>query len=319
MLSTLPLFDDPLPHLAALLAPRLAALAAHGIFIGGSSWKYAGWLGQIYTRERYLARGRFSTKKFEAECLEEYAKTFPIVCGDFSFYQFPSDAFWQRLFFAAPAAFQFAFKVPEEITVRRFPRHERYGPRAGRDNDAFLSAGLFCEAFLRPLEPYRDRTALLIFEFGAFPRETFAGVDAFLERLDPFLAALPRGPRYAVEIRNPEFLDAAYFACLQRHDVAHVFNAWTRMPELGVQMAIADAFTADFSVVRALLRRGRAYEEAVAALQPYTRIQDPNPGVRQSIRQLIAHSRDLRRRAYIFINNRLEGNAPETIAALTED
>src|SRR5262249_54174359 len=122
-MSTLPLFEDqiPLPELAARLEPRLSRLANEQIYFGTSSWRYEGWAGQIYTRERYLTRGRFSQKKFEAECLEEYAKIFPAVCGDFSFYQFPSDAFWQRLFASAPASLRWGFKVPEDITVKQFP------------------------------------------------------------------------------------------------------------------------------------------------------------------------------------------------------
>ena len=35
----------------------LAALAAAGVFLGTSSWKYPGWLGQLYTRDRYVWRG----------------------------------------------------------------------------------------------------------------------------------------------------------------------------------------------------------------------------------------------------------------------
>jgi len=38
-----------------------------------------------------------------------YAETFPIVGGDFSFYQFPSDAFWSKLFASALAALRFGF------------------------------------------------------------------------------------------------------------------------------------------------------------------------------------------------------------------
>ena len=69
--------------------------------------------------------------------------------------------------------------------------------------------------FLRPLEPYRSKVTLLIFEFGTFARRSFADVGEFLDRLDPFLAALPPEFRYAVEVRNPEFLAPDYFACLR--------------------------------------------------------------------------------------------------------
>ncbi len=81
-----PLFDQRPPFDRERLARQLADLAAERILIGTSSWKYEGWIGQVYTREPYLARGEFSSRRFAAECLGEYARTFPIVCGDFSFY-----------------------------------------------------------------------------------------------------------------------------------------------------------------------------------------------------------------------------------------
>ena len=152
----------------AALAGRLRALAAEQIWIGTSSWKYPGWLDQIYSRDRYLTRGQFSRKRFEAECLAEYAETFPIVCGDFSFYQFPTSEYWQRLFAGALRAnCSSRLKVPEEVTAEVFPKHARYGPRAGMRNESFLNAEALAALFLEPLEPYRDRIAALIFEFGA--------------------------------------------------------------------------------------------------------------------------------------------------------
>jgi uncharacterized protein YecE (DUF72 family) len=132
------LFDEPGGFDRDGLAARLHALTRENIYIGGSSWKYQGWLGQVYSRERYLSRGRFSRKAFEAECLREYAETFPTVCGDFAFYQFPGQEFWHRLFSLVPPEFRFAFKVPEQITCKVFPRHARYGPQAGKENEAFL-------------------------------------------------------------------------------------------------------------------------------------------------------------------------------------
>ena len=79
------------------------------------------------------------------------------------------------------------------------------------------------------------------------------------------------------------------------------------------------AFTADFTVVRALLRPGRAYEDAVAMFAPYDQIRDENPEAREALRALIQRMREERRAAYIFVNNRLEGNAPETIRAVVDE
>lgn len=311
---TLPLFDPAPGFDKAALAGRLRALASQNIWIGTSSWKYPGWLDQIYSRDRYTTRGKFSQKRFEAECLAEYAETFPIVCGDFSFYQFPTPEFWQRLFATAPGGLRFALKVPEEVTAEVFPRHARYGPRAGMKNQSFLNADALAAGFLEPLAQYRDRIAALIFEFGArstTPRE-------FVARLGPFLDALPPSFRYSVEVRNRSFLIPLYFDCLAERKVAHVFNAWTKMPSLAEQLAIPGAFTADFTVVRALLREGRAYEQAVEQLSPYDQVRDENPEGREALRALIRRMREERRAALIFVNNRFEGNAPTTIQAIAE-
>jgi len=313
-----PLFDEPSTFPRDALADRLQRLAAENIYIGGSSWKYEGWLGQVYSRDRYLERGRFSHKRFEAECLREYAETFPAVCGDFAFYQFPTEEFWRHLFAQAPQRFRFAFKVPEQITCRVFPTHSRYGPQKGKENETFLDHRMLKEMFLTPLAPYREQVAVLIFEFGAFGPRNFAGLNEFLDRIDPFLAALPAEFRYAVEIRNPEFLQKDYFSCLRSHRMAHVYNAWSRMPELRYQITIPDSATADFLVCRALLRWGRLYERAVEEFQPYTEIKDPNPDARESMRVLIGRARENREFLFLFVNNRLEGNAPLTILSVVE-
>ncbi|HLY18329.1 MAG TPA: DUF72 domain-containing protein [Bryobacteraceae bacterium] len=312
------LFDEPSTFDRDALAERLRGLAAQGIYLGGSSWKYEGWIGQVYSRGNYLSRGRFSRQLFESTCLKEYAQTFPTVCGDFAFYQFPTPEFWARLFSLTPEGFRFAFKVPEQITCKVFPSHLRYGPQAGKANESFLDAEMLKEMFLRPLWPHRQKTALLIFEFGAFARRSMAGLSEFLDRLDPFLAALPPHFRYAVEVRNPEFLQPDYFGCLRARGIAHVYNGWSRMPELPQQVEIPGSATADFLVCRALLRPGRSYEDAVAAFTPYNEIRDPYPPARDGLRILIDRAREQRHMAFLFVNNRLEGNSPLTIMAVTD-
>jgi hypothetical protein len=70
--------------------------------------------------------------------------------------------------------------------------------------------------------------------------------------------------------------------------------------------------------VRALLREGRPYEQAVELLSPYDQVRDENPEGRETLRALIRRMREERRAALIFVNNRFEGNAPTTIQAITE-
>jgi uncharacterized protein YecE (DUF72 family) len=168
--------------------------------------------------------------------------------------------------------------------------------------------------FLEPLSPYASRIAVLIFEFGS----RSASTREFVAALDPFLAALPRSFRYAVEVRNSQYLDRRYFECLKSHGVAHVLNSWTRMPTLTQQLALSEVFPADFTVVRALLKQGRPYEQAVNEFQPYDQIREENPEARAALRAVIDRMREERRAAYIFVNNRLEGNSPLTIQAVTD-
>lgn len=186
-------------------------------------------------------------------------------------------------------------------------------------NPHFLNAELLDQQFLALLSPYRERVPLILFEFGAFPPQLFADAAEFAELLSAFLACLPDSFRYAVEIRNPELLDERYFTALRQQRVAHVFNAWTRMPEIAEQMQLPGAFTTDFTVARALLRRGRSYEEAVRQFSPYTHLRDPNPLVRAALRDLLIRAKNRAEPTYIFVNNRLEGNAPSTMEAILEE
>ena len=63
-------------------------------------------------------------------------------------------------------------------------------------------------------------------------------------------------------------------------------------------------------------RDGRPYEEAVAKFTPYSKIQDVNEPARDAIRTIITHARERAQPSYIFVNNRLEGNAPATIESI---
>ena len=108
---------------------------------------------------------------------------------------------------------------------------------------------------------------------------------------------------------------AEYFAMLCSHGVAHVFNNWTRMPSIAEQLAIEGSDTADFTVARFLLKPGRSYEESVKTFEPYRGIKEPNEEARTAAQKILEQSMVKKRRATIYVNNRLEGCAPLTIDA----
>ena len=319
--GTLPLFPDdtPEPHASAqpseyLLrnGDRIHRWASKGVFFGTSSWKYPGWKGQVYNRTYP------SNKVFEQECLSEYAGLFPTVCADFALYDFPRADRMQVIHDQTPGEFRVSLKVTDRITVKRYPKIARYGQSAGTDNPDFLNVELFEDAFLRPIESLREKRGVIIFEFSTFYPNSGVTTATFTDLVDRFLARLPKGYAFAVEVRNKEFLSADYLAMLRSHGVAHVLNNWTKMPPVVEQMQIGGVLTAPFAVIRSLLKPGRSYQEAVEFFQPYDAVKEENPearmGVAEAVQKCVAEGKTL----YAYINNRVEGNAPKTIEGILD-
>ena len=152
------LFDsEERPALATRLAPVLRSWAERGVHFGCSSWKYPGWKGSVYSKDRYLTHNKFSKAKFAgANCLSEYAETFPAVGGDFSFLSVPCarEHLGKGLSFGTIpgiSCVSWPFKVPEAVTVNWWPLHARYGLRVGLKNESFLDAEPFQDCIYRAL------------------------------------------------------------------------------------------------------------------------------------------------------------------------
>ena len=300
---------------------QMAELSRQGVFVGTSSWKYPGWCGTLYDGARYDYRGKFAQSRFNRNCLLEYGEVFKTVCVDAAYYTFPTEKYLQEMAEQVPADFRFGFKVTDLITLKKFPNLDRFGDVAGKPNEQFLNAGLFVSDFLQPCETIREKVGLLMFEFSRFwPNDYEHGRD-FIADLDKFLGELPKGWPYGVEIRNRPWLRPAYFECLARHQVTHVFNSWEAMPSVAEQMALPGSRTnSELVAARFLLKPGRQYEEAVKAFEPYDSVKEVNSEARAAGKQLIQEGKAERakRRTFVFVNNRLEGHALTTIAAMVE-
>ena len=317
--DVLDLFAQAEPEIKTKLRQVAQRLATGNIFIGTSSWKYPEWCGQIYDRERYVYRGKFAETRFDRDCLTEYAEVFKTVCVDAAYHRFPSREFLSGLASQVPEDFRFTLKVTEDITIKRFPSIAKFGAKAGLPNEHFLNAELLEHSFLSACEGIRPKVGLLIFEFSRYYPADFRHLHDFTALLDAFLAKLPKGWNYGVELRNKDWLQPDYFALLQKHAVVHVFNNWSAMPTVGEQMVVPSSETSDSMVAaRFLLKPGRKYEEAVKAFSPYKSVKEVNDEARAAGKKLIVGAKQQGKQAFIYVNNRLEGNALETIAAMTE-
>ncbi len=315
-------YDHLVPFDRDKMRQAATKLAKEGVFIGTSSWKYEGWFGQLYTPARYEFRGKVAKTRFERDCLSEYAEVFKTVSVDAAYYTFPSSAYLQKLADAVPDDFRFGFKVTDAVTIKKFPKLARFGAKAGQTNPDYLNAELFATAFLKACEEIRSKVGVFMFEFSRFwPSDYEHGRD-FVADLDKFLGKLPKGWPYAIETRNKHWLAPEYFGCLARHGVSHIFNSWDAMPPVSEQMALLSSHTnPKLIAARFLLKPGSKYDEAVKTFQPYDKVKELNPEARVAGKALIAQGKKAGpgRETFIYVNNRLEGNALETIDAMLEE
>src|ERR1700676_3231987 len=128
------------------------------IRIGASSWSFDDWKGAFYPPD--LPQSRW---------LEFYARFFPAVEVDTTFYAAPSDETVRRWLEMTPATFRFACKLPREIT------------HACRLHDC--SAEL--NAFLRAVEPLSPKLQVVLIQLppSFSPKDGKPALRAFLQQL----------------------------------------------------------------------------------------------------------------------------------------
>jgi uncharacterized protein YecE (DUF72 family) len=303
------------------LAARMRFLAERGVYIGTSSWKYPGWCGILYDPARYEWHGRFADARFRRNCLSEYAEVFKSVGVDSAYYSFPSRDSLEEMAGHVPDDFLFGIKVTDAITLKKFPGLDRFGDQAGKPNENYLNAELFQESFLLPCHAIRSKVGLIMFEFSRFHPVDYTRGRDFVADLDTFLGKLPDDWAYGVEIRNRNWLTSDYFACLSRRRACHIFNSWEAMPPVDEQMALPGSRTnPGIRAARLLLKPGRKYKDAVRAFEPYDSIKEEVAPARAAGRALILEglAAPPTGKTFIWVNNRLEGNAILSISAMVQ-
>jgi uncharacterized protein YecE (DUF72 family) len=185
---------------------------------GTQGWDYPGWAGAFYPH---------GTRS--GDMLGFYARAFPTVELDATFYAIPAEpvvAAWRE---QSPPGFTFALKVPQEIT------HER----RLADVDQRLAR------FLKRVSGLGDRLGPLLIQLSP----DFRSTESTRGVLQRFLRSLPGEFRWAIEFRQPQWLTTEILDLLRSAKVALalVDSRWIKR---GVVLDVALETTADFAYVR---------------------------------------------------------------------
>lgn len=287
----------------------LAARIPANVRFGTSSYIFEGWQGYVYHR-RYKSRADFLRGT-----LEEYVR-FPLfrTLGiDRGYYApIPEDELL-RYARTMPPSFVPTAKVWADVTAPWFPKQPRFGDRGGQRNPRFLDPELFEEAVGAPFaRAFGSRRVPFVLEIPPSPlTET-----ELLPALERFFDALRDRHRFAVELRNVELLTPRYLDLLHAHGASHVFNLWERMPTIGAQHRVVGPLPGATLVMRLLLPPGTTYEAQKAAFEPFDRLVDPQPVMRDDVVRLIRDATESGHEVFVIVGNKAEGSAPRTVEAL---
>lgn len=253
------------------------------IRLGTASWSSKEWVGKFYPA---------GTKA--ADYVTEYAKRFPTVEIDSSFYGIPRTSALEAWRKGTPAGFLFAAKVPKVIT------HDKCLVDCQED----------MEAFLRAVSILGDRLGPILFQFQYYSRKKGMTQGDFLERLEPFLKTLPKkGFRYALEVRNKDWIDGALIDLLGTHGIALALIDHPYMHSPEELMAIEGILTAPFVYIRWL---GDRY-----AIERITQVFNETVIDRQADLEkwipAVKHILDQRKPVFGYFNSHYSGYAPADV------
>ncbi len=274
------------------------------IRIGTCSWKYESWKGLVYSEQ--------AKKNY----LSEYSQKYDTVEVDQWFWSLfgvdkvslPSEKVVKEYSESVPENFRFTIKVPNSITLTHFYRKNKAASL--EENPHFLSKDLFL-TFLDTLKPLHDKIGLFMFQFEYLNKQKMSSQYEFLDKFGKFLNECDQRFNYAVETRNPYYLNKGYFDFLNDFKMGHVFLQGYFMPDINEVYQKYGKLIFETSVIR--LHGPDRKEIEIKSKGVWNKILDNRDDEISRITKIIEelHSRHLD--VYANVNNHYEGSAPLTI------
>ena len=306
------LFGGPPPDAQvvrpAVPAPELLQVAKRlpkNLHLGTSSLSFPGWAGIVYAQQyRVAVLARHGLRAYAQHPLLNALNV------DSTFYRPPSVELLTQQAAEVPENFRFVVKAYTGLTTAPdTPRAQQRGI-----DPVFLDPQFAEQMVVVPLvKSLGSKLGAVLFQFSPLGHRYTRNPETFVARLGEFLSALPRGPVYAVELRDPEILGAQYEDALTASGAVHCSTVHSRMPPVDSQ--VLGGGTGPL-IIRWMLQPGDDYESAGARFAPFNRIAEPDKLSRSRITGLVKRGLSAGRDVYVLAANNAEGSAPLTLQEL---
>jgi uncharacterized protein YecE (DUF72 family) len=266
---------------------------------GTSSFSSPDWVGPFYPP---------GTRP--ADFLALYATRFDTVEVDATYYAIPSARTVDGWVAKTPEGFLLAAKFPRAVV--HGGEHEAPDPRRVLLPEATYETR---DRFLDAMRRLGTRLGPLVLQFPYFNRECFPSAGPFLERLDRFLADLPReGFAFHVEVRNKAWLKPDLVDLLRRRGTGLVLVDQAWMPHADEIEGRLDLVPHPPAYVRLLGDR----KEIEAVTKTWGKeVLDRGERIDRWARLLVRLAAQ-RVKSLVYVNNHYAGHAPTTVRRLME-
>lgn len=266
--------------------------------IGTSSFSSPDWVGVFY-------RPGTATKDF----LKYYSSEFDTVELDTTYYSIPSKSTVKNWFDTTPDNFLFSAKFPRRIV--------HGGKGAEPDAQIILdsdSAIKDKDRFLETIGHLESKLGVLLLQFPYFSQKIFPDPDLIFERLEKFIENLPRQFKYAIEIRNPKWMNSKFARLCAKFAVTPVMVDHSWMPH-GDQLD--DEFHVNDSGINYIRLLGdRKKIEALTSTWD-KEVIDRSDNLRRWAK-LLEKMTARGQTSFVYINNHYAGHAPATARRLKQ-
>jgi len=275
--------------------------------VGTCSWKFDSWKGLVYDEDKIYNPDDY---------LADYARYLDSVEIDQWFWslfpggiKLPDIGTVKSYADSVPDDFVFTVKAPNSLTLTHFysKQPKKYAAYAGQVNEHFLDHELL-EKFLERLTLMESKLGPIMFQFEYLNKKKMPSRELFFEKFHEFIIKAPKGFRYAVEIRNPNYLSPAFYRFLKDHDLGNVYLEGYYMPHMGEVFEKFKPATADFCIIR--LHGGDRLEIETETGELWNRVVSPKPKGLKAAAQIVRANRQKNVLTFVNLNNHFEGSAP---------